>query len=44
MRIRNNNPLDLEGNDGEQIVVDVQSSDTKRSLAGEQIYPLRSDS
>jgi len=39
MRIRNNNPLDLEGNDGEQITVNVQSSGTKRlvsfTLSGE---------
>ena len=33
MRIRNNNPLDLEGNDGEQIVVEVQSSGTKRLVS-----------
>jgi hypothetical protein len=33
MRIRNNNPLDLEGNDGEQITVNVQSSGTQRLVS-----------
>lgn len=33
MRIRNNNPLDLEGNDGEQIVVDVDATGTKRLVS-----------
>ena len=33
MRIRNNNPLDLEGNDGEQITVDVHATGTKRLVS-----------
>lgn len=33
MRIRNNNPLDLEGNDGEQITVTVKSSGTKHLVS-----------
>ena len=33
MRIRNNNPLDLEGNDGEQITVNVKATGTKRLVS-----------
>jgi len=33
MRIRNNNPLDLEGSDQEAIVVDVHSSGTKHLVS-----------
>jgi hypothetical protein len=33
MRIRNNDPLDLEGNDGEQITIDVKATGTKRLVS-----------
>lgn len=33
MKIRNNNPLDLEGRDGEVITVDVQSTGTKHLVS-----------
>lgn len=33
MKIRNNNPLDLEGVDGETITVDVHSSGTKHLVS-----------
>ncbi|HXQ32729.1 MAG TPA: hypothetical protein VN843_01785 [Anaerolineales bacterium] len=33
MRIRNNNPLDLEGANGEQITIDVKASGTKRLVS-----------